>query len=81
MIFTPYNLSHRPDQTVDNLNKMADRIEGFTKSVKIKSEDGSSVIIIGNQPINPATHKPYDFGINKYKIKGDRLELEGTWTI
>lgn len=81
MTFTAFGYRRKPDQTVSELNKLADQLEGMRGSIKIKSADGKSVIIIGNQPINPETHKPYDFGINKYKIKGDRLELEGTWTM
>ena len=35
-----------------------------------------------NQPIDPTTKKPYAFGINRYAVKGDRLELIGVvqWT-
>lgn len=35
-----------------------------------------------NQPIDPDTSKPYPFGIRKYAVKGDRLELIGElqWT-
>lgn len=32
---------------------------------------------IETEPINPATGKPYPFGIQKYAVKGDRLELIG----
>lgn len=37
---------------------------------------------IESKPINPATKKPYGFGIRKYAVKGDRLELIGEvqWT-
>lgn len=80
-MFTPYNLKSRPDQTTRELNKMQDAIAAMEGSLQIRSADGQHVIIIGNQPINPSTKKPYDFGINKYKILGDRLELEGTWII
>lgn len=80
-MFTPYTLKHRPDQTVNALNDMEAQLKKLGDSVQVKSADGSSVIIIGNQPVDPSTHKPYPFGINKYKVKGDRLELETTWTM
>lgn len=81
MKFTSYGLKRRPDQTVNKLNSISTKLGKLDSCVQVKSADGKSIIIIGNQPIDPDTGKPYAFGINKYKILGDRLELEGTWTM
>ena len=51
-----------PDQTVYGLNQLASQLEGMKKSLQIMSDDGSAIIVIGNQPINPTTKKPYEFG-------------------
>ena len=75
--FTSYNLRHRPDQTVYTMNKVANKVDQMQATIRLLSEDGKSVIIIGNQPENPTTHKPYPFGIRKYAVKGDRLEPQG----
>lgn len=77
-MFTPYNLKKRPDQTVASLNKIEDNLAAQRFSQRIVSRDGKSCIVIGNQPNGP-DGKPYPFGIIKYKIKGDRLELERTY--
>ena len=74
MRFNSSDLRHRPDQTVWSLNEMKDEIAHMKHSIRILSEDKSNVIIIGNQPINPSTGKPYSFGIHTYKVLGDRLE-------
>lgn len=79
-MFTPYNLKRRPDQTTRELNKMQKELAATKSSLQVTSADGKHVIIIGNQPTDPSTKKPYPFGINQYLIKGDRLELESTWT-
>lgn len=74
MRFDSWSLKNRPDQTVSKLNEMFDSLNGMKKSIKIMSEDNKNVIIIGNQPINPSTGKPYSFGIHTYQVLGDRLE-------
>lgn len=75
--FTSWSLKRRPDQTTFSMNKVADKVESMGATIRILSEDGKNVIIIGNQPINPTTRKPYKFGIRKYAVKGDRLDPEG----
>lgn len=72
--FTSWALSHRPDQTVDALNEMLEQIIEMKSQLRIVSKDKKNVIIIGNQPVNPQTGRPYSFGIHTYEIKGDRLE-------
>lgn len=72
--FTSWGLSHRPDQTVDTLNEMLEQITEMKSQLRIVSKDKKNVIIIGNQPVNPQTGRPYSFGIHTYEIKGDRLE-------
>lgn len=74
MRFTSNMLKHRPDQTIYELNEILDRIDGMQNSIRVMSEDRKNVIIIGNQPINPNTGKPYSFGIHTYRVLGDRLE-------
>ena len=80
--FTSRAMHRAPDQTVYGLNQLASQLEGMKKSLQIMSDDGSAIIVIGNQPINPTTKKPYEFGIKRYAVKGDRLELIGEiqWT-
>lgn len=72
--FTSWDLRHRPDQTVDTLNGMLDQLTEIKSQLRIVSKDKKNVIIIGNQPVNPQTGRPYSFGIHTYEIKGDRLE-------
>lgn len=74
MSFNSYDLKKRPDQTVYDLNQILLALEKIQSSLRIKSADGKNVIIIGNQPINPSTGKPYSFGIHTYQVLGDRLE-------
>ena len=80
--FTSRAMRKSPDQTVYGLNQLASQLDGMKKSLQIMSDDGSARIVIGNQPINPTTKKPYEFGIKRYAVKGDRLELIGEiqWT-
>ena len=80
--FTSHGMRHSPDQTVYSMNELRQKVAAARSSLRILSEDGKNVIIIGNQPINPATRRPYSFGIRKYAVKGDRLELIGEvqWT-
>ena len=73
-MFDSFMLRKRPDQTAYTLNQILDELQGMRKSIKVMSNDGKNVIIIGNQPINPSTKKPYSFGIHTYRVKGDRLE-------
>lgn len=75
--FTSRAMRRAPDQTVYGLNQLAQDIKGMKSSLRILSEDGSVIIVIGNQPMDPATKKPYGFGIKMYKKKGDTLELVG----
>ena len=70
----PFMLRKRPDQTAYQLNNMMSELSMMRKSVRIMSDDRKNVIIIGNQPVNPDTGKPYSFGIHTYEVKGDRLE-------
>lgn len=74
MTFNSHNLKHRPDQTVYDLNEMQKAISSMQSTIRIVSQDKKNVIIIGNQPINPSTGKPYSFGIHTYRVLGDRLE-------
>ena len=80
--FTSHGMRHSPDQTAYGLNELRQEVAAARASLRIVSKDGKDVIIIGNQPINPTTKKPYPFGINRYAVKGDRLELIGEvqWT-
>lgn len=73
-MISSWDLRNRPDQTVRTLNDALNVLSGMRKSIKIISEDNKNVIIIGNQPTDPSTGKPYSFGIHTYKILGDRLE-------
>lgn len=75
--FSSKGISRRPDQTVDGLNRMVEQIEGMQSSLRILSPDKQNVIIIGNQPIDPNTKKPYPFGVRRYQVKGDRLIPNG----
>lgn len=76
-MFTPYGLRRRPDQTTFSMNDLAKTIGSMQSTIRVVSRDKGHVIIIGEQPLNPVTNKPYDFGIKKYAVKGDRLELIG----
>lgn len=80
--FTSGGMRRAPDQTTFRLNEMRQQMEAARSSIRLSNEDGSVIIVIGLQPINPATGKPYPFGIQKYAVKGDRLELIGEvqWT-
>lgn len=80
--FTSGALRKAPDQTVYGMNELRQQVAAARSSLRVTSEDGSVIIVIGNQPIDPATRKPYPFGIRKYAVKGDRLELIGEvqWT-
>lgn len=75
--FTSNGLRHSPDQTVYRMNEIRQKMESNRGSIRVVSEDGKNVIIIGNQPIDPTTKKPYPFGIRRYAVKGDRLESIG----
>ena len=74
MEFTPFTLHGRPDQTAYQLNVILDRLDDMKNSIVVKSKDGENVIIIGEQPIDPSTGRPYSFGIHTYRVLGDRLE-------
>lgn len=74
MSFNSYDLKHRPDQTVHSLNELLEQLSSMRDSIRVISNDKKNVIIIGNQPINPNTGKPYSFGIHTYRVLGDRLE-------
>lgn len=74
MSFNSYDLKHRPDQTVHSLNELLEQLSSMRNSIRVISNDKKNVIIIGNQPINPNTGKPYSFGIHTYRVLGDRLE-------
>ncbi len=74
MEFTPFMLHGRPDQTAYQLNVILDRLDDMRNSIVLKSKDGENVIIIGEQPIDPSTGRPYSFGIHTYRVFGDRLE-------
>lgn len=77
MMFDSFSLKHRPDQTVYKLNEITDILNGMRKSIRVVSNDSKHIIIIGEgHPLDPNTGKPYPFGIRKYLVKGDRLELE-----
>lgn len=73
-MITPDMLKKRPDQIAYQLNVILDKLDDMKNSIVLKSEDGSVIIILGQQPIDPATNKPYPFGIGNYRVKGDRLE-------
>ena len=74
--FTSSGMRRAPDQTTFRLNEMRQQMEAARSSIRLTSSDGKNVIIMGCQPIDPTTKKPYPFGIRKYKVKGDELELE-----
>lgn len=74
MSFDPFMLRARPDQTSAELNEMLDRLNALQSTIRVVSKDKKNVIIIGEQPVNPQTGRPYSFGIHTYEIKGDRLE-------
>lgn len=74
MSFNSYDLKHRPDQTVFSLNELLEQLSSMRNSIRVISNDKKNVIIIGNQPINPNTGRPYSFGIHTYRVLGDRLE-------
>lgn len=74
-MITPFMLKNRPDQTSYELNQMLDTLNTMKYSINIMSDDSKQLMVIGNQPINPATMKPYSFGIHTYEVKGDRLEI------
>lgn len=74
MSFDSFMLRNRPDQTVEQLNEMLTRLDGLGSTIRVVSKEKDRIIIIGNQPVNPSTGKPYSFGIHTYKILGDRLE-------
>ena len=80
--FTSHGMRKAPDQTVFGMNELRQQMAAARSSLRLVSEDGKNVIIIGNQPIDPTTKRPYPFGINRYAVKGDRLELIGEvqWT-
>lgn len=80
--FTSSGMRHAPDQTVYRMNELRQQMESNKGSIRVVSDDRKNVIIIGNQPIDPTTKKPYSFGICRYAVKGDRLELIGEvqWT-
>lgn len=80
--FTSGALRRTPDQTVFGLNEIRSEVSAIQHSLRIVSEDGSVIIVIGNQPIDPATKKPYGFGVRRYLVKGDRLIPDGElqWT-
>lgn len=73
-MITPDMLKKRPDQVAYQLNVILDELDDMKRSIVLKSEDGSVIMILGQQPINPATNKPYPFGIHQYRVLGDRLE-------
>lgn len=75
--FTSRGLRKAPDQTVFNLNELASQLRGERGSFRIVSADGSAMIVIGNQPMDPDTRKPYPFGVRRYIVKGDRLIPDG----
>lgn len=74
MSFNSYDLKHRPDQVCYDLNNMLLALSDLKNSIRVVSQDKKQIIIIGNQPIDPSTGKPYSFGIHTYKILGDKLE-------
>lgn len=77
MSFTSWMFRNRPDQTVDTLNEMLTRLDALQSSIRVVSKDKKNVIIIGEgHPVDPNTGRPYSFGIRKYRIRGDKLELE-----
>lgn len=77
MSFDPFMLRARPDQTSAELNEMLDRLNALQSSIRVVSKDKRSCIIIGEgHPVDPNTGRPYSFGIRKYRISGDKLELE-----
>lgn len=75
--FTSGALRSLPDQTVYSLNELAQELETGRGSLRITAKDGSAIIVIGNQPMNPSTKKPYAFGVRRYLVKGDRLIPDG----
>lgn len=75
--FTSNAMRRTPDQHTYGLNQLASELKGMKSSLRILSEDGSVIIVIGNQPMDPTTKKPYGFGVRKYLVKGDTLVPDG----
>lgn len=75
MKVSPFTMKYRPDQTAYTLNTLIERVAGMEESIRVMSSDKKNVIIIGNQPVDKTTGKPYPFGIHTYRVKGDRLEV------
>lgn len=74
MEFTPFTLKGRPEQTAYQLNVMLEKLEQMESSIVLKSKGDNVIMVLGEQPINPATNKPWPFGIHTYRKLGDRLE-------
>ena len=66
--FTSNGLRRAPDQTTFRLNEMRQQMEGMRSSIRIVSQDGDDIILLGTQPIDPTTKKPYPFGIRRYAV-------------
>ena len=49
MSFNSYDLKKRPDQTVFDLNELAQALTSMQSTIRIVSQDKKNVIIIGNQ--------------------------------
>lgn len=77
-MFTSNSFRRSPDQTVYELNNLSNKVDSMKASVRLTSPDGKECIILGNQPTDPSTRKPFSFGIHTYKVKGDRLEEVGS---
>lgn len=73
-MITPEMFRRRPDQTAMQINDALLQLLSMKNTIRVVSRDEKNVIIIGEQPVNPQTGKPYSFGIHTYEIKGDRLE-------
>lgn len=74
MEFTPFMLHGRPDQTAYQLNVILDQLDSMRESIVLKSKDDNVIMVLGNQPIDQSTGKPFSFGIHTYRTLGDRLE-------
>lgn len=73
-MITPEMFKKRPDQTAYQINVILDRLERMENTIVVRSRDRKYATIIGEQPVDPSTGRPYAFGIHTYEIKGDRLE-------
>ena len=67
--FSSFEAKRRPDQHASKLNSMRQQMQSQQYQLVVRSQDGNTIIVVGQQP------KPNhgQFGIVKYQVKGDSL--------